>query len=90
MRSFRRPPGDAESLLRDDGRMTDPATAFGIGDIVPAFALTDTEGRAHAFPAAQSPPATVLIETCNHCPYVLAWNPRLRRVADEYLSLIHI
>jgi peroxiredoxin len=26
----------------------------------------------------------VLVVTCNHCPYVIAWNPRLRRVAEEY------
>ena len=35
-------------------------------------------------PAEQAPPATVLIQTCNHCPYVIAWNPRLRAVAEEY------
>jgi hypothetical protein len=22
--------------------------------------------------------------TCNHCPYVIAWNPRLRAVAEDY------
>ena len=26
----------------------------------------------------------MLVVTCNHCPYVIAWNPRLRRVAEEY------
>ena len=26
----------------------------------------------------------MLVVTCNHCPYVIAWNPRLRAVADEY------
>jgi peroxiredoxin len=26
----------------------------------------------------------VLLVTCNHCPYVIAWNPRLRAVAEEY------
>ena len=35
-------------------------------------------------PADPAPPATVLVQTCNHCPYVIAWNPRLRRVAEEY------
>ena len=64
--------------------MADTATAFGIGDTVPAFTLTDTEGRRHEVPADQAPPATVLIQTCNHCPYVIAWNPRLRAVAEEY------
>jgi peroxiredoxin len=64
--------------------MADTATAFGIGDSVPAFTLTDTEGVRHAVPAEQAPPATVLIQSCNHCPYVIAWNPRLRAVAEEY------
>ena len=64
--------------------MADTATAFGIGDTAPAFTLTDTEGARHALPAEQAAPATVLIQTCNHCPYVIAWNPRLRAVAEEY------
>jgi peroxiredoxin len=64
--------------------MGDTTTAFGIGDTVPSFTLTDTEGVEHRVPAEEAPPATVLIETCNHCPYVVAWNPRLRAVAEEY------
>lgn len=60
------------------------ADTFGIGDPVPAFTLTDTEGAEHVVPAAEAPPATVLVQTCNHCPYVIAWNPRLRAVAEEY------
>jgi peroxiredoxin len=64
--------------------MADIATGFGIGDTVPSFTLTDTNGVQHAVPAADAPPATVLIQTCNHCPYVIAWNPRLRAVAEEY------
>ena len=57
---------------------------FRIGDPVPTFILIDSEGVEHAVPAAEAPPATVVIETCNHCPYVVAWNPRLRKVAEEY------
>jgi peroxiredoxin len=64
--------------------MAEIATAFGIGDRVPEFTLTDTEGTEHVVPAADPPPATVLIQTCNHCPYVVAWNPRLRKVAEDY------
>jgi len=64
--------------------MADTATTFGIGDPVPVFTLTDTEGNEQAVPAPGAPPATVLVETCNHCPYVIAWNPRLRKVAEDY------
>ncbi len=58
--------------------------SFELGDLVPAFTLADTEGAAHAVPADPAPPATVLVVTCNHCPYVIAWNPRLRAVAEDY------
>ncbi|MDQ3849011.1 MAG: thioredoxin family protein [Actinomycetota bacterium] len=58
--------------------------AFALGDVAPAFALPDTEGVEHAVPADPAPPATVLVVTCNHCPYVIAWNPRLRKVAEDY------
>jgi peroxiredoxin len=58
--------------------------SFELGDPVPAFSLDDTEGTAHAVPADPAPPATVLVVTCNHCPYVIAWNPRLRAVAEDY------
>ena len=59
-------------------------TTFGLGDTVPAFSLPDTDGTEHAVPADPAPPATVLLVTCNHCPYVVAWNPRLRAVAEDY------
>ena len=58
--------------------------SFELGDPVPAFTLDDTEGSAHGVPADPAPPATVLVVTCNHCPYVVAWNPRLRAVAEDY------
>jgi peroxiredoxin len=60
------------------------ATSFQLGDAVPAFALPDTGGEEHRVPLADAPPATVLVVTCLHCPYVVAWNPRLRAVAEDY------
>jgi peroxiredoxin len=54
------------------------------GQNAPSFELPDTSGQLHAVPADPAPPATVVIQTCNHCPYVIAWNPRLRAVAEEY------
>jgi len=62
--------------------MSTTTTRFGVGDPVPPFTLADTEGAEHAVPL--DAPATVLVVTCMHCPYVVAWNPRLRAVAEEY------
>jgi peroxiredoxin len=59
-------------------------TQFSIGDRVPAFTLPDTEGAPHSAPLDDAPAATVLVVTCLHCPYVVAWNPRLRAVAEDY------
>ena len=46
------------------------------------FTLTATDGVEHSFPVAGRP--TVVIFTCNHCPYALAWHDRLEAVARDY------
>jgi peroxiredoxin len=53
-----------------------------LGDEAQAFSLPDTSGEEHSFPAAGAP--TVLVFTCNHCPYALAWHDRLLDVARDY------
>jgi peroxiredoxin len=52
-----------------------------IGEGAPTFALPDTEGTIHAPDGA---PATVVVFTCNHCPYALAWHDRIIGVANDY------
>jgi peroxiredoxin len=64
--------------------MADTVTRFGIGDPVPPFTLPDPEGERHTVPLDPAPAATVLVVTCNHCPYAIAWTPRLNAVAEEY------
>jgi peroxiredoxin len=51
------------------------------GELAPDFSLPDTDGH------EQSPngaPATVVVFTCNHCPYALAWQGRLEAAARDY------
>ncbi|HEY2631077.1 MAG TPA: thioredoxin family protein [Solirubrobacteraceae bacterium] len=52
-----------------------------IGAPAPTFSLPDTEGDVHEPGGA---PATVVVFTCNHCPYALAWHERLGDVARDY------
>jgi peroxiredoxin len=52
-----------------------------IGEDAPTFALPDTEGTIHGPDGA---PATVVVFTCNHCPYALAWHDRIIGVASDY------
>lgn len=52
-----------------------------IGEPAPTFALPDTEGTTHTPGDA---PATVVVFTCNHCPYALAWHDRIVALAHDY------
>ncbi|HEX6389534.1 MAG TPA: thioredoxin family protein [Solirubrobacteraceae bacterium] len=45
--------------------------------------LPDTDGNAVAVVDADAP-ASVVVFTCNHCPYALAWHERLNAVARDY------
>ncbi len=52
-----------------------------VGTEAPAFSLPDTDGVAHSLGRA---PATVVVFTCNHCPYALGWHERIISVARDY------
>jgi peroxiredoxin len=55
-----------------------------IGDRAPGFELPDTEGNAHNLEQSDGAPATVVVFTCNHCPYALAWHDRIVAAAHDY------
>jgi peroxiredoxin len=57
---------------------------FGIGGRAPGFELPDTAGVGHSLGDAKDAPATVVLWTCNHCPYALAWHDRLVEAARDY------
>jgi peroxiredoxin len=50
-----------------------------IGDQAPTFSLPDTGGAEHSPDGV-----TVVVFTCNHCPYALGWHERLLQVARDY------
>jgi len=60
------------------------ATATRVGEPAPGLELPDTQGRMHALPASGEVPATVVVWTCNHCPYALAWHDRIVQAARDY------
>jgi peroxiredoxin len=59
--------------------------SLAIGATAPAFTLPDTEAVPSTLLDGASP-ATVVIFTCNHCPYALAWHDRLQAVARDYAA----
>ena len=52
-----------------------------IGQQAAHFQLPDTQGESHS---PDGNPATVVVFTCNHCPYALAWHERIMEAARDY------
>ena len=53
-----------------------------LGDRAPSFSLPDTEGSEHSL--AEDGQPSVVVFTCNHCPYALAWHERILDAARDY------
>jgi hypothetical protein len=60
------------------------AEGLGVGDSAPPLELPDTGEAMRTLPLPGEAPATVVIWTCNHCPYALAWHERLVDAANDY------
>jgi peroxiredoxin len=52
------------------------------------FTLPATDGERHEFPEDGRP--TVVVFTCNHCPYALAWHDRILDVAGDYGNRVRL
>jgi peroxiredoxin len=52
---------------------------IGIGDVAPEFTLRGSDGEEYSL---ETP--AVVVFTCNHCPYALAWHDRIAAAAVEY------
>lgn len=58
-----------------------------LGTEAPAFTLPDTvSGKEISLKEIQSEKATVVMFTCNHCPYVIHVNEEIVRLAKDYQS----
>lgn len=60
--------------------------ALAIGDPAPSFELPDTNGTEWSLPEAGAEKSTVVVFTCNHCPYALAWHDRIADAARDYAN----
>jgi peroxiredoxin len=50
----------------------------------PAFDLPGVDGRNHSLEEYADAPVLVLVQSCNHCPYVLAWEDRINDLQRAY------
>ena len=57
-----------------------------LGTSAPDFSLPDTvSGKTRSLNDIAGSAATVVIFSCNHCPYVIHVNPEIVRLANDYL-----
>jgi len=65
-----------------------------IGEKAPDFSLPGVDGKTYSFASLQDKPVLVVMFTCNHCPYVRAYEDRLIAIQGDYsnrgVSLIAI
>jgi peroxiredoxin len=50
----------------------------------PPFALPGVDGRNHSLDDYAEAPVLAIVWSCNHCPYVLAWEERMSAIQREY------
>ncbi len=50
----------------------------------PRFDLPGVDGQNHSLDSYSDAEALVLVQSCNHCPYVQAWESRLSAIARDY------
>jgi peroxiredoxin len=50
----------------------------------PAFDLPGVDGRSHSLDDYAGAAALVIVQSCNHCPYVQAWEQRLSSIQADY------
>ncbi len=55
-----------------------------LGTEAPSFDLPGTDGRNHSLDDYGDAPALALVQSCNHCPYVQAWEARMIELQREY------
>jgi peroxiredoxin len=55
-----------------------------IGDPAPSFSLPGIDGRTHSLDTLSDKPVLVVVFSCNHCPYVQAYEDRLVAIQRDY------
>jgi peroxiredoxin len=55
-----------------------------LGTEAPQFDLPGVDGQNHSLDSYAGSEVLVLVQSCNHCPYVQAWEDRLSAIARDY------
>ena len=62
------------------------APTIDLGTHAPDFDLPGTDGKRYSLSSFKDKPVLVVIFSCNHCPYVKAYEDRMVSIQSEYAS----
>ncbi len=60
--------------------------ALKIGEVAPDFSLRGVDGREHGLADFADKPVVLVVFSCNHCPYVQAYEDRLIAIQRDYAA----
>lgn len=66
--------------------LTPSTMRLALGSQAPAFTLPDPSEKKHSLADFRSSKATVVLFTCNHCPYVVHLAEAIGKIADTYAA----
>jgi len=58
--------------------------SLALTEAAPAFSLPGVDGTVHTLSSYDDAEILVLIQSCNHCPYVIAWEGRMNALQRDY------
>ncbi|MBI4925517.1 MAG: thioredoxin family protein [Bdellovibrio sp.] len=61
-----------------------PTELMPLGSPAPDFSLSGTDGKTYSLASFDNKKALLVIFMCNHCPYVIATQDRINKLAKEY------
>jgi len=61
-------------------------STLGLGAPAPEFDLPGVDGKTHSLGSFKANPVLVVIFSCNHCPYVKAYEDRMVSIQREYAA----
>jgi peroxiredoxin len=58
--------------------------SLALDERAPSFTLPGVDGRSHSLADYDDADVLGLVQSCNHCPYVLAWEGRMKAIQRDY------
>ena len=55
-----------------------------LGSKLPDFNLPSTDGKNYSVDSFADKKALIVIFSCNHCPYVIAYEERMKQIQEDY------